>query len=74
MSARSILIGELRAHALVIGEVVLSSGRRASYYVDAKRAILLPTGFGALAELISEQARELHATAVGGRSRGRSGQ
>ena len=41
MSARSTLIGELRAHALVIGEVVLTSGRRASYYVDVKRAILL---------------------------------
>jgi orotate phosphoribosyltransferase len=70
MSARSILIGELRAHALVIGEVVLTSGRRASYYVDVKRAILLPTGFAALAELISEQARELHATAVGGMTMG----
>ena len=70
MSARRTLIGELRAHALVIGEVVLTSGRRASYYVDVKRAILLPTGFGALAELVSEQAREWRATAVGGMTMG----
>ena len=33
---------ELREHALVIGEVVLTSGATAQYYVDAKRAILRP--------------------------------
>lgn len=70
MSARDTLISELRRHALVIGEVVLTSGRRASYYVDVKRAILLPAGFAALAELISEQARESRATAVGGMTMG----
>ena len=70
MSARETLIGELRAHALVIGEVVLTSGRRASYYVDVKRAILLPAGFAALAELISAQASQWRATAVGGMTMG----
>ncbi len=40
MSARETLVAELRAHALVIGEVTLTSGATASYYVDAKRAIL----------------------------------
>jgi orotate phosphoribosyltransferase len=49
MGARDRLIDELRAHALVIGEVVLTSGATAQYYVDAKRAILRPAGFGALA-------------------------
>ena len=44
LSARS-APGELRAHALVIGEVVLTSGATAQYLVDAKRAILLPAGF-----------------------------
>ena len=34
------LIAELREHALVIGEVTLTSGATAPYYVDAKRAIL----------------------------------
>ena len=66
MSARERLIATLREHALVIGEVTLTSGRKAQYYVDAKRAIMLPAGFNALAELVSEQARACSATAVGG--------
>ncbi len=70
MSAREALIAELRAHALVIGDVVLTSGRRASYYIDAKRAILLPAGFAALAELLAAQARDWGATAVGGMTMG----
>ena len=51
-TAREQLIAELRTHALVLGEVVLTSGRVAQYLVDAKRAILLPAGFRALAELL----------------------
>ena len=47
--ARERLIAELREHALIIGEVTLTSGRTAQYYVDAKRAILRPAGFRALA-------------------------
>jgi len=70
VNARETLVAELREHALVIGDVVLTSGQRASYYVDAKRAILLPTGFVALAELVANQAREWGATAVGGMSIG----
>jgi len=66
MSAHETLVEELRRHALVIGEVTLTSGRTASYYVDAKRAILRPAGFAALAELVAALARELGATAVGG--------
>ena len=49
--ARSTLVAQLREHALVIGEVTLTSGARADYYVDAKRAILLPEGFAALGAL-----------------------
>jgi orotate phosphoribosyltransferase len=66
MSATERLIAELRAHALVLGEVVLTSGATAQYYVDAKRAILRPAGFRALAELVAERARAWDATAVGG--------
>jgi len=69
-STRARLIAELRAHALVLGEVVLTSGARAQYLVDAKRAILLPAGFLALAELVAEQARAWGATAVGGMTMG----
>ena len=69
-TARDRLIDELRTHALVIGEVVLSSGRTAQYLVDAKRAILRPTGFLALAELVAAQAQAWNATAVGGMTMG----
>ncbi len=64
------LLSELREHALVIGEVVLTSGRTAQYLVDAKRAILRPAGFLALAELVAERARAWNASAVGGMTMG----
>jgi orotate phosphoribosyltransferase len=70
MSARETLIEELRRHALVIGEVTLTSGAVAQYYVDAKRAVLLPAGFAALAELVAGYARQWEATAVGGLTMG----
>jgi orotate phosphoribosyltransferase len=70
MSARERLVAALREHALVIGDVVLTSGRTAQYYVDAKRAILRPEGFGPLGELVAEQARAWNATAVGGLTMG----
>ena len=69
-SARERLIAELREHALVIGEVTLTSGRTAHYYVDAKRAILLPDGFRALGELVAAEAERVGATAVGGTTMG----
>ena len=64
--ARETLLGELREHALIIGDVTLSSGRQASYYVDARRALLRPAGFLAAGELIAAAAVELGAEAVGG--------
>ncbi len=69
-SARERLLQVLRDEALIIGEVVLTSGRTAQYLVDAKRAILLRSGFTALAELVAAQAREWGATAVGGMTMG----
>ena len=54
----------------MIGEVVLTSGAKAQYLVDAKRAILLPAGFAALAELVAAQANAWSATAVGGMTMG----
>ncbi len=68
--ARERLIAELREHALVLGEVTLTSGRTAQYYVDAKRAILRPPGFRALGELVAEEAHSHRATAVGGLTMG----
>jgi orotate phosphoribosyltransferase len=69
-SARERLIEELREHALVIGEVTLTSGAIAQYYVDAKRAILRPAGFAALAELLAAQVDDWQGTAVGGMTMG----
>jgi len=70
MNPRDTLIDELRRHALIIGEVTLTSGKTAQYYVDAKRAVLRPAGFRALAELVSGHAARLRATAVGGLTMG----
>jgi orotate phosphoribosyltransferase len=64
--ARARLVELLREHALVLGEVTLTSGRTAPYYVDAKRMILLPEAFMALGLLVAEQARACGASAVGG--------
>jgi orotate phosphoribosyltransferase len=65
-SPEQTLLAELREHSLVIGEVTLSSGATAQYYVDARRAILRPAGFRAAGELIANAAVEARATAVGG--------
>jgi orotate phosphoribosyltransferase len=64
--ARETLLGALRQHSLVIGPVTLSSGARAEYYVDARRAVLRPAGFRAAGELIAAAALESGAQAVGG--------
>ncbi len=65
-AARGTLLAELREHALVIGEVTLSSGKKAEYYVDARRALLRPAAFLAAGDLIADFARELGAEAAGG--------
>jgi orotate phosphoribosyltransferase len=65
-AAKRTLLAELREHSLVIGEVTLSSGATAQYYVDARRALLRPTGFLAAGELIAAAAVEVGADAVGG--------
>jgi orotate phosphoribosyltransferase len=64
--ARRTLLEALREHSLVIGEVTLSIGAVAQYYVDARRALLRPAGFLAAGELIAAAAVEAGATAVGG--------
>jgi orotate phosphoribosyltransferase len=65
-ASRRALIRELREHALVIEDVVLSSGAKASYFIDAKRVILRPLGLRLLSEQVRHYVRELGATAVGG--------
>lgn len=65
-AAKGTLLGELREHSLVLGEVTLASGAKAQYYVDARRALLRPAGFRAAGELIAAVAGEVGAEAVGG--------
>ena len=50
----------------MLGEVTLSSGRTAQYYVDARRALMRPAGFRAAGELIAATATQVGADAVGG--------
>ena len=69
-AAPATLLAELREHALVIGEVTLSSGQSAEYYVDAKRALLLPACFRAVGELVAAEAVAQQAGAVGGLTMG----
>jgi orotate phosphoribosyltransferase len=68
--AREILLEELREHALVIGEVTLTSGQKAEYYVDAKRALLRPPAFRAVGQLLAAEAGWRAASAVGGLTMG----
>ena len=65
-AAKQTLLTELREHSLVIGEVTLSSGAKAQYYIDARRALLRPAGFRAAGELIAAAATGAGADAVGG--------
>jgi len=64
--ARETLIKLLREHSLVLGEVTLSSGKSATYYVDARRTVMRPEGQRAAGELIAHHAKSLGASAVGG--------
>lgn len=64
--AKETLLAELREHSLILGEVTLSSGATAQYYVDARRALLRPAGFLAAGELIAAAALDAGAGAVGG--------
>jgi orotate phosphoribosyltransferase len=65
-ASRAVLVRELIEFGLVKEDVILSSGVRAKYFIDAKRVILRPTGFMALVDQVQHYVRELGATAVGG--------
>ena len=70
MSAREDLVRELREHALVLGDFTLTSGAKSSYLIDAKRAIMRPAGFAALARLAAAEVNATGAGAVGGMTMG----
>lgn len=64
--AKETLLGELKEHSLILGEVTLASGAVAQYYVDARRALMRPAGFKTAGELIAAEAKTRGADAVGG--------
>jgi orotate phosphoribosyltransferase len=64
------LTSELREHAVVRGEVTLSSGQKADYYVDAKRALLRPEAYRAAGVLLAAAAIDHDAAAIGGMTMG----
>src|SRR5690349_14448964 len=69
-AVRAELARGLAEHALIIGDVVLTSGKTAKYYVDAKRTILRQPWFGALGALVAAEAVRVGATAIGGMTMG----
>lgn len=65
-ATRAELIELLKRHSLVLGEVTLSSGAKASYYIDARRTVMRPDGLKCAGALIAGRAKEVGASAVGG--------
>lgn len=68
--ARERLVSALREHALILGEVRLTSGATSRYLIDAKRAVLRGEVFGTLGALVADEARARGAVAVGGMTMG----
>jgi orotate phosphoribosyltransferase len=66
LSSQQALVEELKKHALVHEDVVLSSGAKASYFIDAKRVLLSPIGFKLVGGQVRHYVEVFGATAVGG--------
>ncbi len=66
MTAREQLLALVRTHAVVHGEVVLSSGRTAQYYVDLRRITLSGQAAPLVGQVMRELTADLHFEAVGG--------
>ena len=65
---RSALLEVIREHSLQIGEFILSSGKKASYYLDCRVTTLHPKGAYLTARLMLRSIREngIQAEAIGG--------
>jgi orotate phosphoribosyltransferase len=66
MSDREDLLREIKAKAVVHGDVVLSSGQRASYYVDLRRVLLDGRAAPLAGRVMLEHTDDLGFEAVGG--------
>jgi orotate phosphoribosyltransferase len=72
MSYRQELRDLLREKSLVVGDIVLSSGKKSSYYLDCKLTTLDPKGAFLTGHVLLEllQKNEIKADAIGGMSMG----
>jgi orotate phosphoribosyltransferase len=66
MSDRDDLLREIKAKAVVHGDVVLSSGQRASYYVDLRRVLLDGRVAPLAGRVMLDQTADLDYEAAGG--------
>jgi orotate phosphoribosyltransferase len=68
LETRQELAEIIRAQSLRVGDFVLSSGKKASYYLDCRMTTLHPRGALLIARLMLEKLRQLnvHADAIGG--------
>src|SRR5262245_28872153 len=66
--ARAELAEIIRTNSLRVGDFVLSSGKKASYYLDCRLTTLHPRGALLIARIILQKIRqlEIHADAIGG--------
>lgn len=66
MTDRDTLIGQIRDLAVIWGDVVLASGRQASYYVDLRRVTLDGAAAPVVGRVMRELTADLEFDAVGG--------
>ena len=72
MSAKEKLKSEILKKAVVLGKVILSSGKEADYYVDLRRVTLDSTAAPLVGEVMLELTKDLEFEAVGGLTPSRS--
>jgi orotate phosphoribosyltransferase len=66
MSAREVLLDQIKAKAVVRGRVTLSSGRDADYYVDLRRITLDAEAAPLVGQVMLDATADLDFEAVGG--------
>lgn len=66
MTDRAALLAEIQAKAVIHGEVTLSSGQRANWYIDLRRVLLDGTAAPIAGRVMLDVTRELTYSAVGG--------
>jgi orotate phosphoribosyltransferase len=63
---RQRLLELVRRRALRLGEIVLASGQKSSFYIDCKMVLLQSEGAALVGELVYEMTKDLELDALGG--------